>query len=132
MLILENTLVWVGAGALAITALCALIRALQGPTILDRLVASDVLLTTIVLAMGAEMVINNHNNSVPVMIGISATAALATVTVSRYVRRANPTTLEKGVSTSQGTESERPATGEIQITHANSEPQTDFTAKKEG
>ncbi|RRD36024.1 hypothetical protein EII31_00025 [Leucobacter sp. OH2974_COT-288] len=83
----EILILWGGGGLLAAAAFLALLRALLGPTVLDRMIASDVLLTTIVLVLGLEMVINKHTNSVPVMIGVSATAALATITVARYVRR---------------------------------------------
>lgn len=87
MAISEILILWGGGGLLAVAAFLALLRALLGPTVLDRMIASDVLLTTIVLVLGVEMVINKHTNSVPVMIGVSATAALATITVARYVRR---------------------------------------------
>lgn len=87
MAISEILILWGGGGLLAVAAFLALLRALLGPTVLDRMIASDVLLTTIVLVLGLEMVINKHTNSVPVMIGVSATAALATITVARYVRR---------------------------------------------
>lgn len=76
-----------GGGFLAVAAVLALVRAIKGPTVLDRVIAADVLLTTVVLVLGLEMVVNQHANSIPVMIGVSATAALATITVARYVRR---------------------------------------------
>ena len=40
---------------LALTAFAALVRIVRGPTILDRMVASDVLLTTLMLAIGSHM-----------------------------------------------------------------------------
>lgn len=83
----EILIVYVGGGLLTLAAAIALIRALRGPTVLDRVVASDVLLTTLILVMGIEMIVNRHTHTVPVMIGVAATAALATVTVARFVRR---------------------------------------------
>jgi len=73
-----------GLGA---TALMALIRIVRGPTILDRMVASDVLLTTLLIAVGADMVLRGHTENIPLMTVIAATAVLATITVARYVRR---------------------------------------------
>jgi len=65
-------------------ALLALYCIVRGPTILDRMIASDVLLTTLILAVGAEMVINGHTRSVPVMLALAAIAAFATIAVARY------------------------------------------------
>ncbi len=76
----------IGVG-LTFTALAALVRIVRGPTILDRMVASDVLLTTVILALGADMVARNHTDSVPIMVAIAATATFATIVVARYVKR---------------------------------------------
>lgn len=76
----------VGAG-LTFTALAALVRIVRGPTILDRMVASDVLLTTVILALGADMVARKHTDSIPIMVAIAATATFATIVVARYVKR---------------------------------------------
>lgn len=75
---------------LTATALCVLVRIVRGPTILDRMVASDVLLTTLMLAVGTDMVLRNHTDSIPLMAAIAATAVLATITVARYVKRRAP------------------------------------------
>lgn len=87
MFSVDAIVLWGCGFLLAFSALLALLRAIKGPTVLDRVVASDVLLTTLLLVLALEMIVNNHTNSVPVMIGVSATAALATITVARFVRR---------------------------------------------
>ncbi len=76
----------VGAG-LTFTAIAALLRIARGPTILDRMIASDVLLTTVMLALGADMVARGHIDSIPLMAAIAATATFATIVVARYVKR---------------------------------------------
>lgn len=74
------------AGALfAAGALCAIARVVRGPTILDRMLASDVLLTILLLVVGAEMVVNQHTRMIPVMLVLAGTAALSTIAVARYV-----------------------------------------------
>lgn len=73
--------------ALTATALASLIRIVRGPTILDRMVASDMLLTTFVLAIGSDMVLRRHTEGIPLMTAIAATSVLATVVVARFVRR---------------------------------------------
>lgn len=72
---------------LAVTAIAAIIRIVRGPTILDRMVASDVLLTTLMLAIGSDMALRGHTDGIPIMVAIAATAVLATIVVARYVRR---------------------------------------------
>lgn len=65
----------------------ALLRIMRGPSILDRMVASDMLLTTIICALGAEMVYNSHTRNLVAMLVLAATAFLASVVVARYVSR---------------------------------------------
>ncbi|UOQ58329.1 monovalent cation/H+ antiporter complex subunit F [Leucobacter allii] len=79
-------LVATGVGLTA-TALASLVRIVRGPTILDRMIASDVLLTTLMLAVGADMVVRGHTDTIPLMTVIGATATLATIVVARFVKR---------------------------------------------
>lgn len=72
---------------LALTAFAALIRIVRGPTILDRMVASDVLLTVLMLAIGSHMALRGSTENIPIMVVIAATGILATIVVARYVRR---------------------------------------------
>jgi multicomponent Na+:H+ antiporter subunit F len=72
---------------LVVGAMLTLYRLLRGPTILDRMIASDVLLTTIMLAVGADMVINGHTRTIPLMLVLAATAIFATIAVARYVSK---------------------------------------------
>ena len=81
ILYVAATILFVGAGLLA------LFRIVRGPSILDRLIASDVMLTTLMLVIGADMVINGHTRSIPVMLVLSAIATFATVSVTRYVSK---------------------------------------------
>ncbi|MBG6056194.1 multicomponent Na+:H+ antiporter subunit F [Salinibacterium sp. CAN_S4] len=81
ILYIAATILFVGAGLLA------LFRIVRGPSILDRMIASDVLLTTLMLVVGADMVINGHTRSIPVMLVLSVIAIFATVSVARYVSK---------------------------------------------
>ena len=71
----------------AAAALFVLYRIVVGPSILDRMIASDVLLTTLILVVGAEMVYNGHTRTIPVMLVLASTAVFATVSVARYVSK---------------------------------------------
>jgi multicomponent Na+:H+ antiporter subunit F len=85
--VFSNIAVACAIAGLTITALFTVIRIVRGPTILDRMIASDVLLTTLILAVGTDMVLRNHIDGIPMMTAIAATAVLATIVVARYVKR---------------------------------------------
>ena len=85
-MILVATFIAAGVG-LTFTALASIIRIVRGPTILDRMVASDVLLTTLMLAVGIDMVVRGNTDAIPLMTVIAATATFATIVVARYVKR---------------------------------------------
>jgi multicomponent Na+:H+ antiporter subunit F len=86
-MILESVLHWVAGGLFTAAALLALVRIVRGPSILDRMIASDVLLTTLILVVGSEMVVNGHTRNVPLMLVLSAIAIFATVAVAKYVSK---------------------------------------------
>ncbi|MGO1539601.1 MAG: monovalent cation/H+ antiporter complex subunit F [Leucobacter sp.] len=89
----STALIIAAAVALSVTAICALIRIVRGPTILDRMIASDVLLTTLMLTVGTDMVVRNHTDSISLMAVIAATATFATIVVALYVKRRKTTTV---------------------------------------
>ena len=70
-----------------VAALLTLYRIVRGPSILDRMIASDVLLTTLMLVVGAEMVFNGHTRTIPLMVVLASTAIFATIAVARYVSK---------------------------------------------
>lgn len=84
--VMTSLLIAAGVGLTA-TALAAIVRIVRGPTILDRMVASDVLLTTLMLAVGIDMVVRGHTDTIPLMTVIAATATFATIVVARFVKR---------------------------------------------
>jgi multicomponent Na+:H+ antiporter subunit F len=71
----------------AAAVVLVLIRLLRGPSIIDRMIASDVLVTLVLLALIADMVVNDTLRSLPVLVALSGTAVLASVAVARYVSR---------------------------------------------
>ena len=84
---IDTVLYWVMGALFTAGAFLALYRIVRGPTILDRMIASDVLLTTLILVVGAEMVVNGHTRNVPLMVVLAAIAIFATVAVARYVSK---------------------------------------------
>jgi len=77
------TIYLVFAGA----ALLALWRIVRGPSILDRAVAADVLLTEVLCVLGADMVINHHTKTLPVLLIIAAIGVFGSITIARFVAR---------------------------------------------
>ena len=74
-----------------VAAILTIIRIVRGPSILDRAVASDVLLTEVMCVLGAEMAINGHTRSIPVMLIIAAVGVFGSISVARFVARRDNT-----------------------------------------
>lgn len=70
-----------------VAAILTIIRIVRGPSILDRAVASDVLLTEVMCVLGAEMAINQHTRSLPVLLIMAAVGVFGSISVARYVAR---------------------------------------------
>ena len=74
-----------------IAAALALVRIVIGPSILDRAVAADVLLTEVMCVLGADMAINHHTRTLPVLIVVAAVGVFGSISVARYVARRDNT-----------------------------------------
>jgi len=82
------SVIYLAVGILfTVAALFTVYRIVRGPSILDRMIASDVLLTTLMLVVGAEMVYNGHTRTIPLMVVLASTAIFATIAVARYVSK---------------------------------------------
>ncbi|HWL76023.1 monovalent cation/H+ antiporter complex subunit F [Microbacterium sp.] len=75
----------------AVAALLTLWRIVVGPSILDRAVASDVLLTELMCVLGAEMAINHHTRTLPVLLMIAAVGVFGSISIARFVARRDTT-----------------------------------------
>lgn len=78
---------YIAGATFVVAASLALYRIARGPKLLDRMIASDMMLTTLLCAVGAEMVYNGHTRTLPVMLVLGATAFLGAVVVARHVSR---------------------------------------------
>jgi multicomponent Na+:H+ antiporter subunit F len=87
-----NILMTVIVVVFGLAAILAVFRIIRGPSILDRAVASDVLLTEVMCVLGAEMAINGHTRSIPVLLIIAAVGVFGSISVARYVARRDNTT----------------------------------------
>ena len=81
---------WVVGVLFAFAALASVLRIVRGPSILDRMIASDMLLTTLICVLAADMVFNGHTRTIPVILALALTAVLGSITVARYVSKQDP------------------------------------------
>ncbi|WP_144875675.1 monovalent cation/H+ antiporter complex subunit F [Microbacterium sp. 1.5R] len=87
-----NILLLIVMVVFGIAAILTIVRIVRGPSILDRAVASDVLLTEVMCVLGAEMAINGHTRTIPVMLIIAAIGVFGSIAVARFVARRDNTT----------------------------------------
>lgn len=69
---------------LGLTGLLCLVRLVNGPTTLDRTVATDVFIAACIGAIGVEAALNQHNTTLPILAALSFVAFLGSVSVARY------------------------------------------------
>ncbi|WP_137120112.1 monovalent cation/H+ antiporter complex subunit F [Segeticoccus rhizosphaerae] len=82
------TLVAVIAGALlAVSSAIALVRIVRGPSVLDRAVASEVIVSIVVCAIGLEAATTRHAAVLPILVSLSLVGFIGSVSVARFVAR---------------------------------------------
>ncbi|WP_423724182.1 monovalent cation/H+ antiporter complex subunit F [Arthrobacter gengyunqii] len=70
---------------LAVAAAGAIFRIARGPSILDRVLAADVLLTIVGAALATDMIVNKNLNYLALLVSISLIGFIGSVTVARFV-----------------------------------------------
>ncbi|MER1996664.1 MAG: monovalent cation/H+ antiporter complex subunit F [Arthrobacter sp.] len=70
---------------LAVAAAGAIFRIVRGPSILDRVLAADVLLAIVGGALVVDMVVNRNLDYLALLIAISLIGFIGSVTVARFV-----------------------------------------------
>ena len=78
------------AALLSAAALLALVRLYRGPSLLDRVVAADMLLATMVGAVGAEAALNRHASTLPVLVVLALLGFVGSVSLVRFAVRDQP------------------------------------------
>ena len=85
--VLEQVLSWVVGALLAVSALLTLVRMTIGPSVLDRVVASDVIVSIVVCALGAHAALTSGSTTLPLLISLSLVGFMGSVAVARFVAR---------------------------------------------
>ena len=70
-----------------IGALAAVVRIIRGPSILDRALATDVLLAIAICGLGAEMAINQHTDTLVVMLILAMFAIVGSISIARFMAK---------------------------------------------
>lgn len=79
-----NVVLIVCVGVLTVAALLLVIRISLGPTMLDRLIALDVLVAVIICALALEAAVNQHTTTLPVLVVLSLLGFVGSVSVARF------------------------------------------------
>ena len=74
-----------------IGAITAVYRIIRGPSILDRALATDVLLAIAICALGAEMAINRHIDTLVVMLVLAMFAVVGSISIARFMGKQDVT-----------------------------------------
>lgn len=90
--IVLDTLVVVASVLLAASAIMALYRIVRGPSILDRMIATDVVLASIMCGLGGFMALSGRTDLLPVLIVLAMLGFVGSVSVSRYVSKSDSMT----------------------------------------
>ncbi|MEJ5255794.1 MAG: monovalent cation/H+ antiporter complex subunit F [Acidimicrobiales bacterium] len=77
----------VSLGLLGLSALIALVRVLRGPTLADRIVATDLIITILVLGLAVEAARSGSSELLSVMVLVAVVGFIGTTTVARFIER---------------------------------------------
>ncbi|MGX1749627.1 monovalent cation/H+ antiporter complex subunit F [Glutamicibacter protophormiae] len=80
-----EVVIWICGSLLALGGIACLVRVVKGPSILDRVLALDVMLLIISAALCLEMALNRHTDYLLFVVAACTIGFIGSVTVSRYV-----------------------------------------------
>jgi len=80
----------VGGVMLAVGAAGSILRIVRGPSLLDRAIASDVLLVVLSGALILDMAVNRHTNTIVLVVLASMVGFVGSVTLARFVEDNRP------------------------------------------
>ena len=72
---------------LGVAAALTVYRMTAGPTMLDRVIAMDVLVAIVVCGLGVEAAFNRHATTLPILVVLSLVGFVGSVSVARFAAR---------------------------------------------
>lgn len=79
-----SVVVWVCAALIAVGAGLAIVRAERGPSMLDRTIALDVVLTALIAAVALYAAVERRADVVPVLVVLSLVGFVGSVSIARF------------------------------------------------
>lgn len=83
----QTAMYWIIGSILFLSALLTLVRIIRGPSVLDRVIASDVMVSIIVCVLAVEAIVTDHSSTLPILISLSLMGFVGSVAVARFVAR---------------------------------------------
>jgi len=83
-----NVVLVLVAGMLSVAAALVVVRLLRGPSVLDRVVATDTLLAIAVCGLAALAAFTGDSTAVPVLVVVSLLGFVGSASVARFLGRA--------------------------------------------
>ncbi|UMG92758.1 monovalent cation/H+ antiporter complex subunit F [Nocardioides sp. TF02-7] len=71
---------------LTVASLMLVVRISWGPTMLDRVVALDVLVAVVICGLAVEAAVNRHTTTLPVLVVLSLLGFVGSVSVARFTQ----------------------------------------------
>ena len=69
---------------LGVAAMLLIIRISKGPTMLDRIVALDVMVAVVMCGLALEAAVNRHSTTLPILAVLSLLGFVGSVTIARF------------------------------------------------
>lgn len=79
-----NAVLVVCVGVLGVAALLLVTRISMGPTMLDRVVALDVLVAVIICGLALEAAVHRHTTTLSILVVLSLLGFVGSVSVARF------------------------------------------------
>ncbi|SNC73370.1 multisubunit sodium/proton antiporter, MrpF subunit [Kytococcus aerolatus] len=87
-----TVVVWLVGALLALSAGVVVYCIVTGPSVLDRVVALEVLVGIVICAIGVQAAVARQTTGVPVLLSLSLVGFVGAVTVARFTRVEDTTT----------------------------------------
>lgn len=80
---------------LTVSALLIVARITLGPTMLDRVVALDVLVAVLICGLALEAAIHRHDTTLPILVVLSLLGFVGSVSIARFTRSSDDASSEE-------------------------------------
>ncbi len=87
MTVAFTTIMWISGVLLSVSAVLAVLRMAAGPSVLDRVVASDVLVSITIAVVAMQAVWLRQSTGFPIIIGLTMLGFTGPVALARLIAR---------------------------------------------